>query len=196
MNKIPKGKLLLIGGAEDKGDNDNYSVLSSRHIQRLEILNLLIPLEKKSKGIEIITTASSIPDQVCDMYDQAFKRIGFKKVGFINMSNHPDASNPVFISRVQKAHAILFSGGDQFRLSTILGNTDVLQAVQKKYMEDPDFIVAGTSAGAMAATTLMMFEGENTESMLKGSVKISSGLCYWMKSTALDRLLKAGKPIN
>jgi cyanophycinase len=177
MNKIPKGKLLIIGGAEDKGDNDNYTVLSSGHIQRLEILNLLIP-PHKDKGIEIITTASSIPDQICEMYEGAFKKIGFKKVGFINMSNHPDASNPLFIGRIKKSHAVLFSGGDQFRLSTILGNTDVLRAVKEKYMEDADFIVAGTSAGAMAAATLMMFEGVNTESMLKGAVKISSGLGF------------------
>lgn len=178
MNKKPKGKLLLIGGNEDKGDNENYTMLSSRHIQRLEILNILIPLHKNKKGIEIITTASSIPDQVNEMYQKAFKNIGFNKVGFINMGNNPDTRNPLFIGRVKKAHAVLFSGGDQFRLSTILGNTDVLQAVKEKYLSDPDFIVAGTSAGAMAAATLMMFSGGNDDGLLMGDVKISSGLGF------------------
>lgn len=185
MHKIPKGKLLLIGGAEDKGDTEDPLMLESRNIKRLEILSLLIPERKNGGSIEVITTASSIPDEINAMYRKAFRKIGFRKVGFMNMGNHPDACNPLFIGRVKKAKAVLFSGGDQFRLSTILGNTDVLQAVLEKYFEDPDFIVAGTSAGAMAAATLMMYEVDSNASLLKGAVKISSGMGF-MEACIID----------
>ncbi len=179
ISRLPKGKLIIIGGAEDKGNriaSDEHEML--RHIKRLEILSELIPTSKQKGGIEIITTASSEPFEVNKIYKQAFLNIGFKNVDFMSIGNHPDSHNPIFIERIKKSHAVLFSGGDQFRLSTILGNTDILETVKEKYLSDPDFIVAGTSAGAMAAPVLMMYEGENTETLLKGNIKISSGLGF------------------
>jgi cyanophycinase len=175
----PRGRLLIIGGAEDKG-GDEQPIISKRllNYEPHEILNTLIPERKNSGYIEIITTASSLPDEISKRYKKAFHKIGYRRVNFINMGNNYDARNPEFIKRIEKAHAVLFSGGDQFRLSTILGNTDVLEAIKKKYIEDPDFIVAGTSAGAAAAGVLMMFQGENNEALLKGAVKISSGLGF------------------
>ncbi len=176
--RVPKGKLILIGGAEDKGESMTVRNITSKQINRLEILNQLIPTWKQKGGIEIITTASSEPDEVNAVYKKAFSRIGFKKVGFISIGNHPESHNPVFLKRIREAHAVLFSGGDQFRLSTILGNTDILEAVKERYFHDPDFIVAGTSAGAMAATNLMMYEVETHERLVKNSIKLSSGLGF------------------
>lgn len=179
LRKVPKSKLILIGGAEDKGGiSELESAEKNKNFKQLEILKKLIPLTGKGSTIEIITTASNIPDEVNKMYIDAFDEIGFKHIGFINMGNNYDASNPEFVKRINKAHTVFFSGGDQFRLSTILGNTDVLEAIQERYFNDSDFIVAGTSAGAMAAGILMLMEGENTEALLKGSVKISSGLGF------------------
>ncbi len=178
MNTIPKGKLILIGGAEDKGDDIKPGEMTSHQIRHLEILGQLLPARKQKGGIEIITTASSVPTEINEIYRKAFNRIGFKRVGFISIGNHPDAHNPVFMERIKNAHAVLFSGGDQFRLSTILGNTDILQTVKEKYYTDPDFIVAGTSAGAMAATVLMMYEVDSHERLVKNSIRISSGLGF------------------
>ena len=178
ISRIPKGRLILIGGAEDKGDPPEGKQYELKRKRRLEILNELVPVGKQKGGIEIITTASSVPVEINEMYEKAFHNLGFKQVSFISIGNHPDAHNPLFIERIQKAHAVLFSGGDQFRLSTILGNTDILEAVKSRYLSDPDFIVAGTSAGAMAATTLMMYEAENLETLVKENMKISSGLGF------------------
>lgn len=178
ISKIPKGRLILIGGAEDKGETSESKGYDLKRTKRLEILSELVPVGKQKGGIEIITTASSVPVEVNEMYEKAFHNLGFKQINFISIGNHPDAHNPLFIKRIQKAHAVLFSGGDQFRLSTILGNTDILEAVKNKYLTDPDFIVAGTSAGAMAAATLMMYEAENLETLVKENMKISSGLGF------------------
>lgn len=175
--KTPKGTLILIGGAEDKGDGK--SLTRNREYQEFEILSELLPKESKAKKtIEIITTASSVPTEVNKMYTEAFKKIGFKHIGFINMTNNIDADNPKFVKRINNAHSVLFSGGDQFRLATILGSSDVVNAVKYKYITDPDFIVAGTSAGAMAMSALMLYEGENNEAMLSQTVKFSSGLGF------------------
>lgn len=177
---IPKGKLLVIGGAEDKESTQDLEIIGkNRSFKPLEILKELIPdRDQKLKTIEIITTASSHPGDIAKMYREAFKNVGFDHINFIDMGNNNDANNPEFVKRINKAHAVFFSGGDQFRLATILGNSDVLHAIHARYSEDKDFTVAGTSAGAMAAAKLMIYYGETNEALLSGEVKISSGLGF------------------
>src|SRR6185295_16969112 len=131
MLKIPKGKLLIIGGAENKGEgSESESEGNNKNFEHLEILKELIPEKNKNQTIVIITTASKVPDEIEGMYKDAFQEAGFKKIGFLKLRNHYDCANPEFVKRIEKAHAVLFSGGDQFRLSTILGNTDVLKAIK------------------------------------------------------------------
>jgi len=174
----PKGKLLLIGGAEDKAGTQDLEIIDkNRDFKPLEILSKLIPDNgAKKQSVEIITTASCVPGDVAKTYKEAFDNIGFGNVHFIHMGNNEDANNPEFVKRIEKAHAVFFTGGDQFRLSTILGNTAVLNTICRRYVNDKDFTVAGTSAGAMAAATLMIYEGQTNEALLSGDIKISSGL--------------------
>lgn len=175
---IPKGKLLIIGGAEDKSNTQDVEIIDkNRNFKPLEILSELIP-DQSNKRIEIITTASSEPDEIAKMYREAFDKVGFSNVHFIHIYNNIEANDPVFVKRVQNAHTVFFSGGDQFRLATILGNTDVLDAIRERYYNDRTFIVAGTSAGAMAAASLMIYEGETNEALLSGDMKISSGMGF------------------
>ncbi len=180
LRQTPKGKLLLIGGAEDKGKLSQLEIEGkNKQFQHFEILKELLPKKTgKKRMLEIITTASQQPKEVKKMYDSAFKEIGFNYVGYISMENNPEARNPIFINRINNAHAVLFAGGDQFRLSTILGNTDLIDAIIERYYNDAGFIVAGTSAGAMAAATLMIYEGQGDEAMLKDTVRTTSGLGF------------------
>lgn len=178
LRKTPKGRLLIIGGAEDKVGEVPDIFYRNRNFEKYEILKQLLPGKRSKKTIEVITTASTQPKSVASRYKKAFAEMGCTNVGFINMGNNYDSRNPRYVERIHKAHAVLFSGGDQFRISTIIGNTDVQEAIMKKYLDDDQFIVAGTSAGAMAAGNLMMYAGENNEALLKGAVKISSGLGF------------------
>jgi len=180
QKQIPKGTLILIGGAEDRGINEIAIQNRNKQFVHFEILKELLPTKKKNKRhiLEIITTASEDPNGVMDTYSRAFKKVGFNEVGYINVENDPPSNNPEIINRINNAHAVLFSGGNQFRLSTILGNTDIIDVIMKKYYDDPDFIVAGTSAGAMAAASIMIYEGQSEEAILKDTVKISSGLGF------------------
>lgn len=175
----PKGKLLIIGGAEDKGE-ESSSVPEiknkNRDFRHYEILGELIPPDRHTEHrVEVITTASSIPMEMGKTYIKAFSKAGFDNVHHMCIESKEEAHDKDYLKRIEKAQAILFSGGDQFRLSTILGSTPVLEAITKKYYEEKNFIVAGTSAGAMAMSRLMIYQGENNEAMLKGDVKISSG---------------------
>jgi cyanophycinase len=174
----PKGKLLIIGGAEYKGENDESSLEKAKRksFRQYEILGELLHPDKNEKHrIEVITTASEIPEEVSLAYRNAFRKIGFQNVHHINIQTKEDTRNEDYIRRIDDTNVVLFSGGDQFRLATILGGTEVLEKIVRRYKEDKDFIIAGTSAGAMVMSKLMIFSGQSNESLLIGDVKITSG---------------------
>jgi cyanophycinase len=175
---IPKGILLLIGGSEDKGENEPEIAYANKEFVRLEILKTFIKsINKASPRIEIITSASSIPYEMETIYHDVFKRLGFPNVGFMHIRNRIQASEYEFIKKAEMADAVLFSGGDQFRLSATMGSTLVLDVLKRKYAEEK-FVIAGTSAGAMAAPNIMLYEGKVQEALIMGDVKTSSGLGF------------------
>jgi cyanophycinase len=177
----PKGKLIAVGGAEDKGTD-----LETGHIERNKLkffeLGILRRIVREAAGnedarIEIITTASSIPVEVGDKYVEAFAKLNCKNVGHISIRDRSDVSNPEFIERVRKADAVMFSGGNQLRLTSIFGGTEILRILYNKY-EHENFIIAGTSAGAMAMSNTMIYEGNSSRAHIKGEVKITTGLAF------------------
>ncbi|MDJ1505903.1 cyanophycinase [Xanthocytophaga agilis] len=179
MQEVPKGKLLIIGGAEDIGDPQKLSCAQeeSRNFQSFEVLQELLPDNSKADyRIEVITTASEEPNEMGKKYQKAFERANISNVGIIHISNREEANAPATIKRIEKASAVFFSGGDQFRLSTILGSSQLMEVITRKYIREPGFIVGGTSAGAMAISSVMIYEGDSHKALLKGTVKISSGL--------------------
>ena len=72
----------------------------------------------------------------------------------------------------------MFSGGNQLRLSATFGGTEFLEIALNRYNEEKNFVVAGTSAGAMAMSNTMIYEGNATTAHLKGEVKITTGLGF------------------
>src|SRR5688500_6535391 len=117
----PKGTLIIIGGAEDKGEEGRLNMEEqNREFRRFEILEELVPKRKSNGTIEIITTASREPKQVGEDYIKVFKKLGLKNIHIMNIRNREEAREPEMVERIRKAHTVFFSGGDQFRLSTIL----------------------------------------------------------------------------
>ena len=103
-----------------------------------------------------------------------------------------DAQNKEFIKRIKKADGVLFSGGNQLRLSMIFGGTEILDILENRYMNE-DFVIAGTSAGAMAMSNTMIYQGSSSEALLKGEVKITTGLAF-IKDVIIDsHFVKRGR---
>src|SRR5688572_28526416 len=69
----------------------------------------------------------------------------------------------------------MLSGGNQLRLSSIFGGTEFLEILRKRF-EEEHFVIAGTSAGAMAMSNTMIYGGNAAMAHLKGEVKITTGL--------------------
>ncbi len=177
----PKGKLIVIGGAVDKGSftEKNFDKQVEKNLNFFEtgILKRLITESKlkEDSQIEIITTASKIPKEVGPEYAKALEYLGAKKVNVLHIETREEALLEANAARVSKADVVLFTGGDQLRLTSILGGTAIHDLILKKYTEE-DFIYAGTSAGAAAASNSMIYQGSSSEALLKGEVKITSGL--------------------
>jgi cyanophycinase len=178
----PAGKLVLIGGAVDKGSmtakNREVSLPPvSLHFFERGILKRLILESKRNENsrIEIITTASLIPEEVGTEYLAAFKSLGAKNANVMHITKRDEAFDEETVERIRQSDVVMFTGGDQLRLSSILGGTPLHKLILEKYRNE-DFIYAGTSAGAAAASSNMIYEGSSHEALLKGEVKIAGGL--------------------
>jgi len=177
----PIGKLIIIGGAVDKGSftelNFEDQVENNLNFFEKGILKRIIDESKHglNSRIEIIPTASKIPETVGAEYARAFAFLGADNVHVLKISNREEVLGEHVEERVKNADVIFFTGGDQLRLTSIIGGTPIHDLLIKKYQEE-EFIYVGTSAGAHSASKSMIYQGSSQEALLKGEVKITCGL--------------------
>ena len=187
---MPKGKLIIIGGALDKGSftENTFADQVEENLNFFEkgILKRIIDESKHQKNsrIEIVPTASKIPDLVGVEYARAFGYLGAENVGVLNIENREEALSLAALDRIAAADVIFFTGGDQLRLTSIFGGTLIHDLLLKKYLEE-DFLYVGTSAGAACASKNMIYQGSSREALLKGEIKITSGLGF-MDNVIID----------
>ena len=169
---IIRGKLIIIGGAVNKGSftETDFDKNVEKNLNFFEegILKRMID-ESKNKHqsrIEVITTASKIPKEVGPEYVKALNYLKANNVGILNIEKREEASDPEILDRLRAADVVMFTGGDQLRLTSILGGTPFHDILLEKYRNE-NFIYAGTSAGAAAASNNMIYQGSSTEALLK-----------------------------
>lgn len=176
-----KGKLIIIGGAVDKGsftetDLDRNAPKNLNFFEEGILKRIIRESKNKEQSrIEVITTASKIPREIGPEYVKAFSYLGASNVDVLQIEKREQASEPEVLDRLRNADVVMFTGGDQLRLTSILGGTPFDEILIDKYRNE-DFVYAGTSAGAAAASNNMIYQGSSSEALLKGEVKITSGL--------------------
>ena len=206
----PKGKLIVIGGSIDRGSFSESKEDLTRNLKFFEKGILKRITTESSKGnlskIEIITTASNIPEEVGEEYIKAFSQLDVLNVGVLNIKTRDEANSIENIERLQNADVVVFTGGDQLRLTSIFGGTNFHYKLLEKYKNE-NFIISGTSAGAAASSNNMIYQGSSQEALLKGEVKITGGLgfinnviidTHFVQRGRIGRLLYAcaSNPIN
>ena len=191
----PKGILISIGGNVDKGTADESDFEKSNKFSFFEdgiLYRILSEMKGVNSHIEVITTASEIPEEVGQNYVDAFNRLGCSNVGVIHVKNREDAQQSEYLERIRKADGVMMTGGNQMRLTMIYGGTEFLEILHDRYMNEA-FVIAGTSAGAMAMSNTMIYEGASHEALLKGKVKITTGLAF-IKDVIIDsHFVKRGR---
>lgn len=172
---LVKGTLIPIGGNEDKGIENN-------EMYTLEFIGegILAHVVKEAGGVDakivIITTASSIPLEVGKNYLGAFQKLGCSKIHVLDIRSKKDAEKPIYVELIKQANCIMFSGGDQSKITNKIGGTTIHKIIQDRYRNEEGFVVAGTSAGAMAMAQEMIASGSSKEAIVKGAVKMYQGL--------------------
>jgi cyanophycinase len=170
-----KGTLIPIGGNEDKGNqtDERYTL---DYVGEGILFHVVEEAGGKDAHILVIPTASSIPIEVGDRYLSAFEKLGCTNVEVLNIRDRDDAKNPSFLQLVKSADCIMFSGGDQSEITKAIAGTAMHRILMDRYMHKEGFVIAGTSAGAMAMAEEMIAGGSATEAFIKGAVRMNKGL--------------------
>jgi cyanophycinase len=191
----PTGKLIAVGGAEDKGTDLEKGEIHRNNLNFFE-LQILRRLVEEAGGagsrIEVVTTASMIPQEVGNNYLNAFGKIGCTNIGVMHIRTRKDALDDEYLERIRHCDAVMFTGGNQMRLSATFGGSDFLDILHHRY-EHESFVLAGTSAGAMAMSKTMIYEGNSTRAHLKGEVKMTAGLGFINKTIIDSHFEKRGR---
>ena len=163
--KPPEGKrrgfIIPIGGAEER-------------LQNPEILDRFVTLcgEDESR-IAIIPTASELEDTGRN-YEKLFRDLGVRHARVLPFEERGDCDDPKLLGYLERANGIFMTGGNQLRLSTTLGGTEVAQTIRRRNAEGAH--VAGTSAGAAFIPEHMIAGGFEGATPSPDKVTLAPGL--------------------
>ena len=162
MNTKLSGNLIIIGGAEDKKG-------------KKEIRNRVCDcINKENEILLVATIATEYPKEAANKYKKAFGEIGVKHIEILDISKRRDAYKKENISLIKKASLIFFTGGDQLKITSLLGGSPAYSAL--KEMFDKGIYIVGTSAGASVMSGTMIIDGNNEEAPKKCILEMSPGL--------------------
>jgi cyanophycinase len=156
-----KGCLLIIGGAEDKTEG-------------CIILKQAAGMLKEQDMLTVLTTATEKPEEVGRDYLSVFHSLGVKNVQMLNIKTRDEANSDDMSGRIKSSKCIFMTGGDQLRLTSILGGTRTGDELRRLYANGG--IVMGTSAGASVMSATMIVKGDDNEPAKKCTLKMAPGL--------------------
>ncbi|MEX2351362.1 MAG: cyanophycinase [Balneolaceae bacterium] len=173
--KRPKGTLIAIGGNEQKMFNKTDESFHSRFGEGFILQEIINNTEVSKPRIEVITSASEIPEVVGENYKESFSRLGLNNIGVLDIRDRQEAENTSTLNRISSTDIILFSGGDQSKISRIIKNTLTHQLICDRYQNEK-ITIAGTSAGAVVMSEKMIAGGRNGTVIRKNDLIMGEGL--------------------
>ncbi len=156
-----RGWIIPIGGAENK-ENDRH--ILERFVQCAG---------GRDADIVVIPTASRL-HETGPRYRRIFEEIGAARVEVMDFDTRRDCQEPSRLQRIEQASGIFFTGGNQLRLTTLLGGTPVAKRVRT--LNANGVTVGGTSAGASFLSEHMIAFGDEGSAVISGSVRLAPGL--------------------
>lgn len=182
---VPEGTLMLIGGKENKGEEKPENKEMPSDFTRLQVLEAFKKLtHKRNPYVEVVTTASSDGPEMFRNYQRAFEKVGVTELGHIHHKVRKEVLTDDLEERVRKADAFFFTGGDQLKLTALYGGSPFLTQLKERYIQEK-ILIAGTSAGAMALSTPMIYAGNEEVQEKGGAIKITTGLEF-LKDVCVD----------
>lgn len=166
------GNLIIIGGAEDKEN-------------RKEILRKVCSfIDSNNDLLVIATVATECPGEVADKYKKVFSSLNIHNIKVLDITSREDSFKKKNISILSEAKLIFFTGGDQLRITSLMGGTPLYKLLNSK-LQEGSYIV-GTSAGASVMSDTMILEGQDEDPPKKSNVNMSPGFGF-IKNVVIDQ---------
>jgi len=160
-NDCDRGFIIPIGGGEDR-------------VKEMQIHRKFIQLAGGADAYIVVIPTASMLETTGQDYNRIFLGLGAGKVEFMPIARRADCDNPEFARMLDDATGIFITGGNQLRLSAILGGTPLVEKIMRRNVEG--IPVAGTSAGASIMSEHMVAGGQGSESPAEGSVTLAPGI--------------------
>ena len=160
MSKHSRGKLIIIGGKEDR---ENEQV----------ILNYVLRLLQDNGRLLLITVATQEPEETAKEYRKVFKKLGHE-IEWLNLETREDGLKRENIDKVKEAGLVFFTGGDQLRITSQMGDTPIYSTLHERFHKGMH--VVGTSAGAAVLPETMLTHGDDDESNHADRLRMAPGL--------------------
>ncbi|HEX8503147.1 MAG TPA: cyanophycinase [Pyrinomonadaceae bacterium] len=158
------GPLVIIGGAEDREGG-------------CEVLSEFVRLAGGARArLVIISAASDAPQEVSALYEQTFRRLGARQASALDVRSRAEANDDEAVAAIASATGVFFTGGNQLRITRLLGGTRLDTALHRRRGEG--LVVAGTSAGAAMMSSVMIVGSAPTMTLRAGMVELGSGLGF------------------
>lgn len=162
MANTIKGTLIIIGGHEEKeGDRE-----------------ILTEVARHAKGgrLVIVTVASELPEELVTEYRAVFDGLGVKEVEALDVNVRSEGHDEARLEVLNGARVIFFTGGDQLRITSQIGDTPVFRTMRDLYRKGATIV--GTSAGAAAMSETMLIAGPGGESPRLDDLHMAPGLGF------------------
>lgn len=164
MKKNGSGRLIIIGGHEQKEAG-----------REREILETVAEHAKGRGRLVIVTVATELPEQMAAEYRKVFGELGVHHIDALDIRSREDAKQEEAVEKIAGARVIFFTGGDQLRITSQIGDSPVYQCLQEMYQKHGT-TVAGTSAGAAAMPHTMLIAGPGDKSNEISALGMAPGL--------------------
>lgn len=154
------GPLIVIGGHEDK---EGKRVILREVARRVDGGKLILA-----------TIASHQPEGYFENYQKAFADIGVTDLVELYINDRGETHDPEKLGLFDNAVGVFFSGGDQLRIASQIGDTPVERRIRDIHRAGG--VIAGTSAGAAVMSETMLVTGPSAESHRIGDLHMAPGL--------------------
>jgi cyanophycinase len=166
LNAVPhvaKGTLIIIGGNENKDGHKPILEEVARHVGRGKLL--------------IATFASEEPEELWEEYRKLFAELGVKRIEQLDARTREEMLSDPQLDRLAGATAVFFCGGDQLKITSRFGGTQLCDRIRHIYADGG--IIAGTSSGAAVMSETMMIASNGHEGRTGlGSLRMAPGLGF------------------
>lgn len=179
MNPRHKGTLILIGGNEDKEG------------ERTILKEVVAAAAERTGPLVLITAATGEPAPITEKYLNVFSDLGVQHLEVVDIRSRQDACQPENVQKVARASAVFFTGGDQLRITSQIGDSPVFRSIRA--FQESGGLVAGTSAGAAAMPETMLIGGAGDTSHDTRDLSMAPGLGFLAGVTIDSHFAERGR---